>query len=137
MCLLISNIDEIPSNVIFDISSKFKINKNFNISTKIVNIFVPLKVKIYIDKNFGKEVNHFKKKYKLEFNIIADDNQIIPEYKIDLLNKNKKIIKKIENIEKISSKDDYNKKFINKKFNKRFNKRFNKGSKMNNNYRKK
>ena len=35
----ISNIDEIPSNVIFDISSKFRINKNFNISTKIINVF--------------------------------------------------------------------------------------------------
>ena len=35
----------------------------------------------------------------MEFNIIADNNQIIPEYKIDLLNKNKKIIKKVENIE--------------------------------------
>jgi len=109
----------------------------FSNKAKIVNIYVPSKVKMYIKENFGKEVNHFKKKYKLEFNIIADDNQIIPEYKIDLLNKNKKIIKKIENIEKISSKYDYNKKFINKKFNKRFNKRFNKGSKMNNNYRKK
>lgn len=35
----ISNIDEIPSSVIFDISSKFKINKNFNISAKIINLF--------------------------------------------------------------------------------------------------
>ncbi|HIM32850.1 MAG TPA: Rne/Rng family ribonuclease, partial [Pelagibacteraceae bacterium] len=71
----------------------------FSNKAKIANIYIPLKVKIYIEKNFGKEINHFKKKYKLEFNIIADDTRIIPEYKIDLLNKNKKIIKKIENIE--------------------------------------
>ena len=91
----------------------------FSNKAKIANIYVPLKVKTYIENNFGKEINHFKKKYKLEFNIIADNNQIIPEYKIDLLNKNKKIIKKIENIEKISLKNNYNRKnFIDNKFNK-------------------
>ena len=91
----------------------------FSNKAKIANIYVPLKVKTYIEKNFGKEINHFKKKYKLEFNIIADNTHIIPEYKIDLLNKNKKIIKKIENIEKISLKDNYNRKnFIDNKFNK-------------------
>ena len=91
----------------------------FSNKAKIANIYVPLKVKTYIEKNFGKEINHFKKKYKLEFNIIADNTHIIPEYKIDLLNKNKKIIKKIENIEKISLKNNYNKKnFIDNKFNK-------------------
>ena len=91
----------------------------FSNKAKIANIYIPLKVKIYIEKNFGKEINHFKKKYKLEFNIIADNTHIIPEYKIDLLNKNKKIIKKIENIEKISLKNNYNRKnFIDNKFNK-------------------
>ena len=93
----------------------------FSNKAKIANIYVPLKVKTYIEKNFGKEINHFKKKYKLEFNIIADNTHIIPEYKIDLLNKNKKIIKKIENIEKISLKENYNKKkFIGNKFNKNY-----------------
>ena len=91
----------------------------FSNKAKIANIYVPLKVKTYIENNFGKEINHFKKKYKLEFNIIADNTHIIPEYKIDLLNKNKKIIKKIENIEKISLKNNYNRKnFIDNKFNK-------------------
>ena len=41
------------------------------------------------------------KKYKIEFNLIPDKNLLIPEYKIDLLNKNKKIIRKIENIERM------------------------------------
>ena len=91
----------------------------FSNKAKIANIYVPLKVKTYIENNFGKEINHFKKKYKLEFNIIADNTHIIPEYKIDLLNKNKKIIKKVENIEKISLKNNYNRKnFIDNKFNK-------------------
>ena len=66
----------------------------------------------------------FKARYKLEFNIISDNKLVIPEYKIDLLNKNNKIIKKIENIEeveKILSKVNYDRKnFKNKKFNKNF-----------------
>jgi len=108
----------------------------FSNKAKIINIYVPLKVKTYIEKNFGKEINYFKKRHKLEFNIIADANQIIPEYKIDLLNKNKKIIKKVENIEnfenieKISLKYDYKKYNYNKK--NFINKKFNKYSKMNN-----
>ena len=97
----------------------------FSNKAKTVNIYVPSKVKNYVDTNFGKEISHFKKKYKLEFNIKPDDNQIIPEYKIELLNKNNKIIKKIENIERISLKNNYNKdKFMNKK------------SKMHNNFKK-
>ena len=94
----------------------------FSNKAKIANIYIPSKVKTYIEKNFEKEINHFKKKFKLEFNIIADDTRIIPEYKIDLLNKNKKIIKKVEhisNIEKTPLKNNFNKKhFRNKKFSK-------------------
>ena len=88
----------------------------FSNKAKIVNIYIPSKVKTYVEQNFRKEVDHFKKKYKLEFNIMSDGNQIIPEYRIELLNKNKKIIKKIENIERIYSKSNYNKEnLINKK----------------------
>ena len=88
---------------------------------------MPSKVKVYIGQNLTKEIYHFKKKFKLEFNIIADETLGIPEYKIDLLNKNKKIIKKIENIEKIekiekvSSNKYYRRQnFIYKKNNKNF-----------------
>ena len=42
-----------------------------------------------------------KKKYKYKINVSPDDNLIIPEYKIHLLSKNKKIIKKIENFQSI------------------------------------
>ena len=91
----------------------------FSNKAKIVNVYISSKVKTYIEVNFRKEVDHFKKKYKLEFNVIADDNLIIPEYRIELLNKNNKIIKKIENIEnieKIPSQNNHGKgKFMNKK----------------------
>ena len=98
----------------------------FSNKAKIININVPLKVKNYIEENLMKEINHYKTKYKMEFNIISDNILVIPEYKIDLLNKNKKTIKKIENIETIKNnfiKQNYSrKKFINKKFNKNFKK---------------
>ena len=83
----------------------------FSNKAKTINISAPLKVKEYIDENLSKEISHFKTKYKLELNIIAENKLIIPEYKIDLLNKNKKIIKQIENIEKIEkniTKKNYN-----------------------------
>tara|TARA_B110000438_G_scaffold301678_1_gene357197 strand:- start:382 stop:2247 length:1866 start_codon:yes stop_codon:yes gene_type:complete len=73
----------------------------FSNKAKIVNVSVPTKVKSYIEENLSKEINYFKKKHKLEFNIISDEKLIIPEYKIDLFNKNKKIIKRVENIQKI------------------------------------
>ena len=107
----------------------------FSNKAKIININVPLKVKTYIEKNLTKEINHFKIKYKLEFNIMSDNTLVIPEYKIDLLNKNKKIIKKIENIETIENsfiRQNYNrKKFTNKKFVKthKFKKKYNYKSK--------
>jgi len=93
----------------------------FSNKAKVVNISIPLKVKTYIEENLKKEITHFQNKYKLELNILSDNNLMIPEYKIDLFNKNKKIIKKIENIEKISIPNKLDKNiFKNKKFPKRF-----------------
>ncbi len=58
---------------------------------------------------------------------MADKNLIIPEYKIILLNKNKKIIKKYENLDevkKMSAIKNYSKsEFMNKKYNKNYSKR--------------
>jgi len=111
----------------------------FSNKAKIINIKVPLKVKNYIEENLMKEINHYKTKYKMEFNIISDNILVIPEYKIDLLNKNKKTIKKIENIETIKNnfiKQNYSrKKFINKDFRKsnKFKKKNNYKSKKKNN----
>jgi len=98
----------------------------FSNKAKVVNIYIPLKVKTYIEKNFGKEIDHFRKKYKIDLNVMADDNQIIPEYRIELLNKNNKMIKKIENVERISPKNNFNNDYY-----------LNKKIKMNNTYKKK
>jgi ribonuclease E len=102
----------------------------FSNKAKIVNISIPLKVKTYIEEYLMKEINHYKTKFKLEFNLIADNTLGIPEYKINLLNKNKKTIKKIENIEKIENsfiKQNYVRKKIEKKnfmSNNRFKRKF-------------
>jgi len=103
----------------------------FSNKAKIINLCIPEKVKTFIEKNLVKEINHFKNKYKFKFNLISDKNLILPEYKIDLLNKNKKTIHVIENIEKIEKnslerafkiKEFVNKKFIKKdKFKKKYN----------------
>ena len=89
----------------------------FSIKAKVINLSIPEKVKAFIEKNLEKEINYFRKKYKFEFNLISDKNLILPEYKIDLLNKNKKIIKKIE--KNVVEKSYQRKEFANKKFNKK------------------
>ena len=53
----------------------------------------------------NKEIDYFEKKYSFKINFIADNKLIIPEYKIELLNKSKKIIKIVENIDKIEGID--------------------------------
>jgi len=108
-------------------SFSFKIIKkaeelSFSNKAKIVNINIPEKVKLYIETNLSKELTHFKTKYKIDFNLVADNTLMLPEYKIDLQNKNKKTIKKVENIQKIETivpKYDFKRKnFQNKKYNK-------------------
>tara|TARA_B100001029_G_scaffold114669_1_gene94867 strand:- start:1494 stop:2726 length:1233 start_codon:yes stop_codon:yes gene_type:complete len=81
----------------------------FSNKTKIIDAFVPNKVNLYLKLNFKKEITFFEKKYKFKINIVSDNGLIIPEYKIKLFNKNKKIINKIEyfkEIEGMSQKKD-------------------------------
>ena len=68
---------------------------------KIVNSYVPEKVKIFIEKNLIEELKYFQKKYSLEIRVLSNDKFIIPEYKIDLLNKSKKVLNSVENINSI------------------------------------
>ena len=73
----------------------------FTDKVKIINSFVPEKVKIYIEKNLLDELKYFQKKYSFEVKILSNDRFVIPEYKIELLNKSKKIINSFENINSI------------------------------------
>ena len=73
----------------------------FTDKVKTVNAYVPEKVKIYIEKNLLDELKYFQKKYTFEVKILSDEKFVIPEYKIDLLNKSKKLINSVENINSI------------------------------------
>ncbi len=70
----------------------------FTDKVKTIVSYVPEKVKIYIEKNLLEELKYFQKKYSFEVKIQSDDNFVIPEYKIQLLNKSKKLLNSIENI---------------------------------------
>ena len=73
----------------------------FTDKVKIVNSYVPEKVKTFIEKNLLDELKYFQKKYSYEVKILSNNSFVIPEYKIDLLNKSKKLINTIENINPI------------------------------------
>jgi ribonuclease E len=73
----------------------------FTDKVKIIKSYVPEKVKLFIEKNLADELKYFQKKYLLKVEILSDQKLIIPEYKIDLLNKSKKIINTIENVNNI------------------------------------
>ena len=100
---------------------------SFSNKAKIVNIEISEKVKIYIEKYLKKQIEYLTKKHKFEINLLSNKNLIIPEYKIDLLNKNKKVIKKVYNIEDIEKRtnkpNDQKMKFSKNKYNKNYNKK--------------
>ena len=70
----------------------------FTDKVKIINSYVPDKVKSFIENNLLDELKYFQKKYSLTIKVLSDYKFIIPEYKIDLLNKSKKLINSIENV---------------------------------------
>ena len=76
----------------------------FSNKTKTISAFVPDKVNNYLNSFFGNEISFFEKTYKFKINIITDNSLIIPEYKIHLFNKNKKLINKIESVKNIEKK---------------------------------
>ena len=73
----------------------------FTNKTKIIVAHVPEKIKLYIDTILKKEIEYFQKKFNYKIEFIADPELIIPEYKINLLNKSKKLVNKIEVLNKI------------------------------------
>ena len=74
----------------------------FTNKVKFIKAFVPEKVKLFVEGKLSKEIEYFEKKYPFKINIIANTTLIIPEYKIELLNKSKKIINTVENITKLN-----------------------------------
>ena len=76
---------------------------SFTEKVKNVEVQIPEKVKIYIDNILKKEMKHFQDKFKIKIEFVANPQLIIPEYSINLTDKNKKTINKVENISPISN----------------------------------
>ena len=73
----------------------------FTDKVKIIKSHIPNKVKLFIEKNLIDELKYFQKKYSLKIDLLSDDELVIPEYKIELLNKSKKVLNSIKNINSI------------------------------------
>ncbi len=74
----------------------------FTDKVKIIKTYIPEKVKLYIERNLIDEFNYFQKKYSFKIELLESEHLIIPEYKIELLNKSKKIINVVEYIDNIT-----------------------------------
>ena len=70
----------------------------FSGKVKIIKAYIPEKVKVYIEQNLQDELKYFEKKYLFKIELVPEEKLIIPEYKIELLNKSKKLINKVENV---------------------------------------
>ncbi|MDC0952673.1 Rne/Rng family ribonuclease [Pelagibacteraceae bacterium] len=94
----------------------------FTDKVKIIRAYVPEKVNLFLEKNLLEELKYFQKKYSFKIEVAADKNMIIPEYKIELINKSKKIIKSVENINNIIELKKFEKKREERKKEKKFTK---------------
>ena len=68
---------------------------------KIIDINICKQINDYIDKHLSENIKYIEKKNKIKVNFKIDNTLIIPDYKIELKNKSKKIITTIEEISKL------------------------------------
>ena len=76
----------------------------FTDKVKIIKAYIPEKVKIFINNYLSEELKYFQKKYSFKIELQSDEKLMIPEYSIELCNKSKKVLSKIENINIIEEK---------------------------------
>jgi ribonuclease E len=86
----------------------------FENKVKAVNLHVMKRAINFIKENYGDEISFLKKTYELTINLIENNDLLIPEYKIELLKK-KKVIKKIDFVEKMLDKTNKKENIINLK----------------------
>ena len=77
--------------------------KSISNKAKFVKVKVCDKIRNFIKENFIDDLKYFEKKNKIKVEIIVDNSLIIPDHTIELLNKSKKILEKIENISKLKN----------------------------------
>jgi len=77
--------------------------KSISNKAKFVKVKVCDKIRNFIKENFVDDLKYFEKKNKIKVEIISDNSLIIPDHKIELQNKSKKVLEKIENISKLKN----------------------------------
>jgi len=78
---------------------------------KFVELKICEKISDFMKENFIEDLKYFEEKNLIKIDIIADNSLIIPEYIIDLQNKNKKIIETVEHLEKLKNLKEVKKEF--------------------------
>ena len=59
---------------------------------KIVKITIPEKIKDFLNENFKEDILYIEKKNKIKITFDSDLSLLVPEYKIEFLNKSKKVL---------------------------------------------
>ena len=75
--------------------------KTIENKSKIISLKVNQNIKVFMEENFIDNINYFKKKNKVEFSILEDNNYDISEYTILFTSKNGKELEKIENLSEL------------------------------------
>ncbi len=79
--------------------------KSIFYKAKIVKIKVCEKINDFIKENFLEDLKYFEKKNKIKLEINHDNSLLGHDYIIELQNKSKKVLEKIENISKLKNLD--------------------------------
>ena len=83
-------------------------SKSIENKAKFVEIRICNRISSFINENFKNDIEYFENKNKVKVEIIDDNSLIVPDYLINLKNKSKKIIKKIEHISKLNNIENFN-----------------------------
>jgi len=83
-------------------------SKSIENKAKFVEIRICNRISSFINENFKNDIEYFENKNKVKVEIIDDNSLIVPEYVINLKNKSKKIIKKIESVSKLNNIENFN-----------------------------
>ena len=82
--------------------------KSISNKAKFVELKICEKVSNFMKENFIEDLKYFEKKNKIKIKIISENSLIIPEYIIDLQNKSKKTLEKIENFSQLKKINEIN-----------------------------
>ena len=83
-------------------------SKSIENKAKFVEIRICNRISSFINENFKNDIEYFESKNKVKVEIIDDNSLIVPDYLINLKNKSKKIIKKIESVSKLNNIENFN-----------------------------